>query len=246
MSIIEEIYSSGCIEDKTGARVEVHSNISRQKGAFLIDLIKDMARPSKVVEIGCAFGLSSLHIGEALRGAQGAEHIIIDPNQTSTFHGLGIHQLERAGLGNYRLIEEPSGAALPALAAERPGAFGLVFIDGLHTFDQTLVDLYYADRLLAEGGVVVVDDASAYASVAKAVSYFARYPSYRIVRRLAPYTTAQRLGGLVARLLPPGIAREIVPHGLYDRYYVRCVFPSMLALQKTGPDTRDWDWFEPF
>jgi len=32
------------------------------------------------------------------------------------------------------------------------------FIDGMHTFDYTLIDFFYIDRLLNAGGVIVFDD----------------------------------------------------------------------------------------
>jgi hypothetical protein len=36
--------------------------------------------------------------------------------------------------------------------------FDVIFIDGLHTFDQTLRDLLHASYALADGGIIVVDD----------------------------------------------------------------------------------------
>ena len=33
-----------------------------------------------------------------------------------------------------------------------------IFIDGWHTFDYTLVDFFYADLLVREGGMIIVDD----------------------------------------------------------------------------------------
>ena len=37
--------------------------------------------------------------------------------------------------------------------------FDFIFIDGWHTFDYTLVDMFYADRLLRIGGYLLIDDA---------------------------------------------------------------------------------------
>lgn len=36
--------------------------------------------------------------------------------------------------------------------------FDVVFIDGLHTFDQTLRDFFHASYALNEGGVIIIDD----------------------------------------------------------------------------------------
>jgi hypothetical protein len=56
----------------------------------------------------------------------------------------------------------------------------LRFIDGWHTFEQTLIDIYFANRLVKVGGYVIVDDVS-WPSMSKAVSNFANYPCYQIV-----------------------------------------------------------------
>lgn len=245
MNLIEEIYESGVVYDKNGNEIKLHSAISPEEGEFLINVINEFVIIKKVIEIGCALGISSLHIGEAIRTYEDSEHIIIDPYQSSKYQGVGIHQIKKAGFDNFRLIEGFSGSVLPDLAADRASEFGLVFIDGLHTFDQTLVDLFYADQLLVDGGIVVIDDC-ALAPVAKAVSYFDNYPNYEMVRTVTRHTTRQRIGGVISTLLPVQIAREILPHGLYDRFYVRCLYPSMVALRKTGQDTRDWKWFKSF
>ena len=231
MGLIKKIYETGMVYDKDGNEFELRNHISPDEGEFLINIINDYISTKKVIEIGCAFGISALHIGEAIRNYKDSEHIIIDPFQSSHYRRVGIHQIEKAGFKNFRLIEEPSGSALPALAADRASEFGFVFIDGWHTFDQTLVDLYYADQLLVDDGIVVIDDC-ALAPVAKAVAYFANDPNYEMVRTVGRHTTRQRIGGVINTLLPVQIAREILPHGLYDRFYVRCLYPSMVALRK--------------
>ncbi len=34
-----------------------------------------------------------------------------------------------------------------------------IFIDGWHTFDYTLIDFFYADKLLRKDGIILIDDA---------------------------------------------------------------------------------------
>ena len=231
MDIIKEIYEMGVVRDKFGNEFELRNAISPDEGRFLVDIIRQHVGIKKVVEIGCAFGLSALHIGEAIRDDDDSEHFIIDPFQGTHYKRVGIHQLEKAGFNNFTLIEETSGAALPPLVAEHAGTVGMVFIDGLHTFDQTLVDLHYADQLLADGGVVVIDDC-ALASVARAVSFFENSPAYEMLKTVPRHTVKQRVGGAVTTLLPARVAGAILPHWLYDRFYLRCLYPSMVALRK--------------
>jgi predicted O-methyltransferase YrrM len=56
-----------------------------------------------------------------------------------------------------RWIESFSDEALPSLLSERQ-EFDLCFVDGMHLFDYTLVDMYFAVRLVRVGGVIVLDD----------------------------------------------------------------------------------------
>jgi len=118
----------------------------------------------------------------------------------------------------------------------------LVFIDGWHTFDQTLVDMYFANRLIGPGGYIVVDDA-AWPSVSKAVSYFANYPCYRVVGGSSVF--AAKLANLLAKLLKP-IAETVFPRWLYDHAYRPVKYPTMVALQKVGEDKRSFRWFRSF
>jgi len=55
------------------------------------------------------------------------------------------------------LLEQPDYLALPQLVAEGVRC-DFVLIDGWHSFDYTLLDLFYADLLLNDGGLVAFHD----------------------------------------------------------------------------------------
>ena len=57
------------------------------------------------------------------------------------------------------LVEERSEFALPTILTSNEGRFDFIFIDGWHTFDHTILDCFYAIRLLRVGGYLVLDDA---------------------------------------------------------------------------------------
>jgi hypothetical protein len=171
---------------------------------------------------------------------QGAHHIIVDPFQSTDWSGIGVTNLDRAGVDFYELREEPSELAPPQLLRE--GAeFDLLFIDGWHTFDQTLVDIYFANRLVKVGGYIIVDDVS-WPSVSKAVSNFAK-PVLPDSRRLL--SRCVRVINLLAKLLKP-LAETIFPRWLYDYVYRLGKYPSMVALQKVAEDDRSFRWFRSF
>ena len=64
----------------------------------------------------------------------------------------------RTGFDFIIFKEELSEIALPSLLKEKEGRFDLIFIDGLHSYDQVMLDFYYANRLIRIGGFIVFDD----------------------------------------------------------------------------------------
>ena len=72
----------------------------------------------------------------------------IDPFQSTQWGGGAIHTIRRAGLGKgFELLEEADVSALPRLRAQGR-MFDLVFVDGLHNMDATLVDFYLVHPML--------------------------------------------------------------------------------------------------
>lgn len=231
----------------------LQSAISPEEGAFLHRLVSSRAIHSSV-EVGCGFGLSSAHICAALQARPGARHLMLDPYQTSDFSGVGVGLLRRIGADCFQLIEKPSEIALPELLAAGE-QFDFCFIDGLHTFDQTLLDFYYLNRMLKVGGIMAIDDVN-HPAVNKAVKYFYTYPCYRLIgsagQRGARRKLVNAAKGLLGALLYPAIrlCGETFSHEFLDSTLIRpevrraldtC---TMVAFEKTTEDNgRDTNWF---
>jgi predicted O-methyltransferase YrrM len=130
------------------------------------------------IEIGLAYGMSALHICEALvaNGHSDARHVAIDPFQTTGPDGGGFARsaftsLAEAGLVSMvEHIEDESQIVLPRLLSEGR-SFDFGFIDGNHRFERVFLDLYYLGRLIRPGGVVVLDDYDL-PGIAKAVAFY--------------------------------------------------------------------------
>ncbi|OBF98401.1 hypothetical protein A5773_09055 [Mycobacterium sp. 852014-52450_SCH5900713] len=242
MTLITDIRQQRAVSDANGKTYPIQNHgIDAAEGRFLSDFIAKRPGIIRTLEIGCAYGFSSLHITGATAGRTGAHHVIIDPFQSADWNGIGVMNLDRAGIDFYELLEDPSELALPELLRE--GAeFDLVFVDGWHTFDHTLVDLYYANRLVNVGGYIIIDDATML-SVSKAVSYFAKYPCYKVLGGTS--ALAIRLQNMLAKVVRP-FAETIFPMWLYDYLYRGAKYPSMVALQKIAEDERNWNWFRSF
>jgi predicted O-methyltransferase YrrM len=238
---IEKIYETGSVVGQSGKVHKLHSAIDREEGNFLQSLIRDDPTIRKTLEVGCAFGLSSLYICEATRDRPEASHIILDPKQTTLFDGAGIASLEAAGIDFFKLIEKKSEFALPQLLEDNEGKLDFIFIDGWHTFDHTLLDCFYATRLLRVGGILAIDDLS-FKSVRKVVEFLKTYPCYEelgsVGKMRKPSWTLTIARGLG---LNKQSMKQVLAPNLY-RKLSQDFSPRMIALRKTTEDSRNWDW----
>lgn len=208
--VIERIYQTGRIEDPIQGSVDPFPvSIPFDTGALLYDLVLK-EQLGRTLEVGMAYGLSTLFICQAHRDRGSGAHTAIDPYQTSRYHALGLANIRRAGLeGFLTLHEAPSYEALPALL--RAGqAFDFAFIDGRHLFDYVLVDFFYIDLLLRVGGCVVFDDLWL-PQVRKAVSFILRNRGYVMVRagESRPAPLWRRAGRIARRFLQTPLTGDV-------------------------------------
>src|SRR5438045_2023671 len=120
MDLIAEIYRTGAVTDQSGRAIPVHSHIDEAEGKFLFQFIRDREGIARTLEVGCAYGLSSLHITKAIQGRSGAHHVIVDAFQSTDWSNIGISNLRRAGISFFELREELSELALPRLLEDQP------------------------------------------------------------------------------------------------------------------------------
>lgn len=169
-ALLEQIYASGKVESAAGEEIDAFpAGLPRPHAVEIARLVRELGLTS-TLETGMAYGLSTLAIcAEHERRGEGS-HVAIDPHQTRDWRGIGVLNLERAGLSaRARVIEARSDEALPRLRDEGL-RIDFALIDGLHLFDATLVDFFHADRMLDVGGVVVFHD-TWMPAVAQAVAY---------------------------------------------------------------------------
>ena len=196
--VIDEIESSGLTILPDGTRVPIHSNIGPESGKVIRQAI-EATRPQMGLEVGLAFGMSTLYILDAMQLHGGGHLIGMDPAQhDATWRGGGLHNVKRAGFRDrYLFHEEPSQVVLPRLAAAGT-RIQFAFIDGWHTFDHTLVDFFFIDRMLDVGGIIIVDDVG-YPSICRLCHFIlsnreytgfdcARYSSPTLKKRLKRVT----------------------------------------------------------
>jgi predicted O-methyltransferase YrrM len=184
-NVLDEIMQTGMVQSTNGEFIKLAGNIPQKEGKFLQKLILEF-KPKISLEVGLAFGISSLYICEALTQIGGERHIVIDPWQNkddSCYKGIGLNNLKKAGYENLiDFMEMSSHIALPKLESEGVKV-DFAFIDGWHTFDYVLMDFFFIDRLLRVGGVVAFDDVPYYGSIQKVCRYIATNRAYTIINK---------------------------------------------------------------
>jgi len=239
----EKILQSGLMKTPDDSVIEINSQISTTEGLFLQQLVKEI-KPQVSLEIGVAFGISSMFICEELDQIGAKKHIAIDlgpikkagTDELDRF-GLGLLNIERCGYGH--LVESyamPSEIALPDLL-RRGQRLQFAFIDGWHSFDHALVDFFYVNKMLDVGGVVAFHDAG-HPNIRKLLRYISTYPSYRIFREI-------RRPKAVFSTQREGVEKTIA----YALFLIRQLYPyrpTCVAMEKICEDTREWTWFRNF
>src|SRR5258708_28646268 len=96
---IEELYARGTTLGEDGGELKIlPMSLAPERGGFLREVCR-AERPAATIEIGMAYGLSTLFILQTLleSGIDGCAHTVMDPFQTSIFHDAGRRNIKEAG-----------------------------------------------------------------------------------------------------------------------------------------------------
>lgn len=242
MTYLESIVASGTVERRDGTTTSLHSNTSLDQCRFIQEIIRKLDAAT-AIEVGMAYGISTLAICEAVAAKPSASVVSIDPFQRTSWEEIGILNVQRAGYsGMMTHIGEASYEALPMLL--RQGArFDFAYIDTTKVFDWILVDAFYITRLLNVGGVVVFDDC-AWPGVRKVVRCLTAWPHLEVFATYSPTPTpkARKVGNLVSRTIP--VVKKVLRPELIETDEDLGIAAECVAFRKVSEDTRSWDWSE--
>jgi predicted O-methyltransferase YrrM len=153
-------------ESQLGIDAQLHpineiTKISPSQGMWLYDLCVSV-KPKATLEIGMAYGYSTLYFLAAMARNEFGHHTAIDPFQRSHWHGIGLAHAQalaptKGSDSTFQLIEDRSDRVAIDLARSN-STFEIIFIDGAHHFDDALVDFYLYAPLCAIGGHIIFDD----------------------------------------------------------------------------------------
>ncbi|RIL07671.1 MAG: hypothetical protein DCC71_02155 [Proteobacteria bacterium] len=158
-ALLEELYTQTQQPGLDGQMhpVDLQTRISRAQGEFLHRFTLERGA-ERTLEIGMAYGFSTLYLLAAHAERGKGRHTAVDPFAVSHWNGIGLAKVRASGLeGSFRFFETTSLLALPPLA-QAGERFDLVYIDGDHRFDAVIVDFHLSDPLCEVGGHIVLDD----------------------------------------------------------------------------------------
>lgn len=133
------------------------TRISPRQGMWIYNLVRD-TKPGNTLEIGLAFGFSTVYFLAALHSNGTGHHLSLDPYQDS-WNGVGLtrEKMLRIQPGIFSFRPENSIQGLTRLAREQR-RFGVIFIDGSHRFDDALIDFSLASTVCESGAHIILDD----------------------------------------------------------------------------------------
>ena len=249
--IAEEVITTRKAPLRDGSVVPATSFVSRESCQMLYELV-ERSNATNGVEIGMAFGVSTVCLADALRKQAGASARLIsfDPTQrmAGSWNEAGLWQVERAGLSSIvELRDETSQRGLPKLV-DSGYRCQIGFIDGWHTFDHTLIDFFYVDQMLDVGGHVVFDD-TLYPSIHSVVRFVLANRNYELaaVENLSLDMPAfLRARRAAKRLLRPLARTDRDPAPHHARLFPSIESCQMVGLRKVRDDDRRFDHYAAF
>ena len=144
-TVLKQILETRQVSD--GEKTLALTSFMDEKEGDLLARVIASVRPTTSLEVGFAYGVSTLFVCEALaKLGKPARHIVVDPFQFSEWKGIGLRNVKSAGYENYlELREQRSEVALPRLLEEKT-VLDVAIIDGWHTFDHAMVDFFYVNN----------------------------------------------------------------------------------------------------
>lgn len=220
--------------------VKIHSHTNLEQCLFLQKIIQEN-NFKKSIEIGFAYGLSSLAISEAIFLNGGTRHTVIDKFENTDWGGNGIDLLRTAGLDNLLdFKEEFCYIVLPQLLKEGE-TFDFAYVDSTKQFDWILTDFFYLDKLLINNGIIVFDDVN-YPGIRKVARFISRLSHYKVYSQHIEnrISMGKQFLKAVTKFVP--LRNKIIRNDLIDTDYDLKINAGCIAFQKIKNDERKWNW----
>ncbi len=241
--LLESVLETRIFKNEKNEEIKVNSFTPRGQCEFLQNLILENGF-KRSIEIGLAYGISTLAITEAI-ARNGGSHTAIDKFEVEWWSGHGLELMKKSGLGEkVEFREQWCYEALPELLKEGR-AFDFAYVDTTKQFDWVLMNFFYLDKLLVPNGIIVFDDAG-FPGIRKVLRLITQYPNYEVIGQW-PVNQRPSLKRRLAKLftLVPG-ARRIIRPEILSSDFKKGLNASCVGVRKKEMDQRIWDWHKDF
>jgi predicted O-methyltransferase YrrM len=249
LATLNDIFLKMRVEAPDHTYVELHSHTPKEQGLFL-QKIFDEVQPVTSLEVGLAFGISTLFILEKHREkvSPAGSHIVIEP---FPFGGVAEHNLKKEGVLDLADIRyHRSDEVLPRLYYEgRRVQFA--YVDTTKLFDTVMQDFYFIDKMLDVNGVFILDDCGgAWPGVQRVARFINTLPHYRVMDRhdrtclSAKRRVFHKMIGSIVKRVP--FKKSVFQTSSFLTDADLGLDYACIAFQKIANDSRNWDWDRRF
>jgi predicted O-methyltransferase YrrM len=176
---LTRMYTSSNLEGTEVDSVQLGpARIGILQGSELHRFLKEI-QAKRTLEVGFAYGFSTIWMIDAISNIEGSLHEAIDPYEVTHYKGVGLRQVQLTQSFSDKLKWECE-FSIHALCSriKQNECYDAIFIDGNHKFDNVLVDFFLSDKLVRVGGLIMFDDMWLPA-IRSVVSFIENNRSYR-------------------------------------------------------------------
>ncbi len=239
--LLEQIFKSRQVLDAEGKPRELHAETQREQ-CLLLQRIVGEVKPMRSLEVGLAYGVSTLAICEKL--PVGARHIVCDPYQ-SDWNDVGLLNVKRGGFESVVDFRRQMAHRVLAELEAAGSSLDFAYLDGGKTVDLVMVNVFYLTRILRVGGVIVMDDCD-FPGIRMVCHFMSKLPCYQVVETWGGHPAKVRqpfMSSVVSAL--PGTTAALRPE-LVSGHPKLADHPHCIVYKKVSNDDRKWDWHEDF
>jgi predicted O-methyltransferase YrrM len=242
-SILEKVLRNRSYTFKDGSVLNIHSHTPEDQCEFLQKIIRNNHLKTSI-EIGFAYGTSTLAICEAIKENGGTKHVVVDKFENSHWDGSGLQLANEAGYHSFLDFREDFCYLVLPTLVQKGCKFDFAYIDSVKEFDWILNNFFYLDKLLVPGGIIVLDDVI-YPGVRKVARFINRLPHYEVLDQHPENTIGIKHN--VSRILNYIPFKEkIFRSDLLNSDHSFGINSRCVAFRKVEEDCRSWDWFIDF
>lgn len=248
LKTLKEIFATQQVERPDGGFEKLHSNTTELQGLFLQEIF-DLVKPVSSLEVGLAFGISSMFILEkhALQNSAPKAHLIIEPYP---WGGVAEHNFKKEGIEYLaEIVYEKSDLVLPKLYMEKK-RIQYAYIDTTKLFDTVMQDIYFIDKLMDVDGVIILDDCGGgWPGIQKAARFLNSLPHYDFLKghnqnpSSIKRTIASSITAFFLQIIP--FKKRFIQGFNFKTNLQLNLEYRCIAFKKNAEDSRKWDWDSP-